>query len=351
MKRTTQFFVIIGILMTFPAVVVSQQREIPTQARSSDNSISGDWEVTLSIQGQTSKINFRIKLDGERAVIENIALDGTITAHIGTWIGNKLSFSQESPNAVATMTGTLQGEKLIGDINVAVKNGPQITGKWEANRTANRSQSLASSETAKKDETKETLRPQSQQAAPEDRELFYLLQDLDDAGGRALEAATRAGNLGLKAKAAIPKLEMLKRFNEGGTVMVEFGEDVRREATIALQRIQTRAIGKKVTSNGKTVELAAVERDTGQSNRYVPNKSEHLWIRVSFKTDDPNLTAEKIEANDSLCGSIRSGQGIAFSPSGGGLLGGNPVCVFAVWKKALNLALELPGYPPLPLGF
>ncbi len=350
MTRTSQFLAVIGVLILFLPVVRSQQ------TRSSDNSISGDWEGTVSRAGQTSKIRLRITVDGERAVIETISPEGMITSLTGTWIGNKLSAIEENPAVTLTITAVLQADKLIGDINVTPKNGSPIVAKWEANRMVSQSQqSPASSQTAIKDVPKEAKGQESREATPEERELFFLMRDLDDGVGRGLEAAIRVGNLGPKAKAAIPKLQALAQLTVDTAIkdewLLERAEDVQREATIALKRIKTPATGRKSVSGGNTVELVAIERDTGQSSRYVPNKPEHIWIRVSFKTDDPNLTAEKIRANDGLCGSIRADQGSLYSPSGGGLLDGNPVCVYAVWKKALNLSMELPGYPPLPLGF
>jgi hypothetical protein len=121
-----------------PATPTPQFSEKPI--RSSDNSISGDWDVTVSLGSNTFRFRIRITLNGEKAVIDWTAQNGKTTTFLGAWDGNTLTMIREQPNARITDTVTLQGEKLIGDTNVTLKTGSHLTGKWEANRIGSESQ-------------------------------------------------------------------------------------------------------------------------------------------------------------------------------------------------------------------
>ena len=121
-----------------PATPTPQFSEKPI--RSTDNSISGDWDVTVSLGSNTFRFKIRITLNDEKAVIDWTAQNGKTTTFIGAWDGNTLTMIREQPNARITDTVTLQGEKLIGDTNVTLKTGSQLNGKWQANRIASQSQ-------------------------------------------------------------------------------------------------------------------------------------------------------------------------------------------------------------------
>ena len=92
--------------------------------------ISGDWNLVLNNQGNTTNMNLKLKLDGE-TVSGNFESstplgNGPVS---GVWREGKFQAKMETSHATLTLTATMKNGKLAGDWDSG-----HMTGKWEATR-------------------------------------------------------------------------------------------------------------------------------------------------------------------------------------------------------------------------
>jgi hypothetical protein len=93
--------------------------------------ISGEWDVSFSVQGTTTPASFNLKLEGDKVTgTAASAHTGPGTLRDGKWANNMLSFTVDfkSHESIA-ITGSLQNEKLAGEFRTE-----GFVSKWEAKR-------------------------------------------------------------------------------------------------------------------------------------------------------------------------------------------------------------------------
>ena len=95
-----------------------------------DDVISGEWDMVVNNQGNTSKLKLRLKLEGEN-VSGNFESstplgNGPVS---GVWRDGKFLAKVETSHATLTLTATLKNGKLAGDWDSG-----HMTGKWEATK-------------------------------------------------------------------------------------------------------------------------------------------------------------------------------------------------------------------------
>lgn len=99
-------------------------------AATAGNPLTGDWDGTVDVQGNSIPITLRLKLDGENVTGEVESPQGKTPIAKGTYIANKLNVTLNSDMGLITITGTIKDGKLVGDLDVA----SQVQGKWEAKK-------------------------------------------------------------------------------------------------------------------------------------------------------------------------------------------------------------------------
>lgn len=106
----------------------------PAAAKASESKpvdpLSGEWDAVAEAQGMTIPFTLKLKLEGDKVSGEASSPQGTLPITNGTWVGEKLSFSLDTPNGAIKMTATIKENKLVGEYDLA----GQIQGKWEASK-------------------------------------------------------------------------------------------------------------------------------------------------------------------------------------------------------------------------
>src|SRR5262245_49184036 len=100
-------------------------------AADSDDPISGEWNVSFFVNGQTTPATFNLKLEGNK--ITGTAYSdhtGPGTIRDGSWDNGKLSFTLDfKKHDSVAIKGALQEAKLVGEFT------PEgFTSNWEAQR-------------------------------------------------------------------------------------------------------------------------------------------------------------------------------------------------------------------------
>jgi hypothetical protein len=102
----------------------------PPAATAAAGPLSGEWDGTAEVQGNSFPLTLRLKLEGENVTGEIEAPQGKTPIAKGTYAANKLSLTLNSDMGMITLTGMLKDGKLVGDLDVA----SQVQGKWEAKK-------------------------------------------------------------------------------------------------------------------------------------------------------------------------------------------------------------------------
>lgn len=102
----------------------------PAPAAAAGDPISGEWEANADAGGTAIPFTLKLKLEGDKVTGSSDSPQGSAPVSKGSWVGNKLSFSLDTPNGTIGMTGTVKDGKITGDFDFA----GQMTGKWEATR-------------------------------------------------------------------------------------------------------------------------------------------------------------------------------------------------------------------------
>jgi len=100
-------------------------------ADDSDDPISGEWNVSFFVNGQTTPATFNLKLEGNKitgTVYSEHTGPGTIRD--GAWDNGKLSFTLDfKKHDSVVIKGSLQEAKLIGEFTTE-----GFTSNWEAKK-------------------------------------------------------------------------------------------------------------------------------------------------------------------------------------------------------------------------
>jgi hypothetical protein len=102
----------------------------PSAAPAPGDPLTGDWDANADAQGTAIPFTLKLKLDGDKVTGSSESAQGTVPLSKGTWAGNKLSFSLDTPNGSIGMTAMIKDGKLVGEFDFA----GQMTGKWEATK-------------------------------------------------------------------------------------------------------------------------------------------------------------------------------------------------------------------------
>jgi Tol biopolymer transport system component len=121
------------ILVALIGAALSASATIASHGEGAQNSdpISGDWDVSFTLQGTTVQGKFKLKLDGDKVTgTAESEHTGPGTLSKGSWTDNKLSFTLDfKTHESIVVTGALQDGKLLGEFRT---EGMQ--GTWEAKR-------------------------------------------------------------------------------------------------------------------------------------------------------------------------------------------------------------------------
>jgi hypothetical protein len=102
----------------------------PAKPEMSADPVSGEWDATVDVQGQQFPFTLKLKLEGEKVTGTSDSAQGSAAVSNGTFKGDKLSFSLDTPNGAVSMTATVKDGKMTGDFDFA----GQFQGKWEAKK-------------------------------------------------------------------------------------------------------------------------------------------------------------------------------------------------------------------------
>jgi hypothetical protein len=97
----------------------------------SNDPISGEWNVSFFVHGQTTPATFTLKLDGDRITGSAFSEHtGPGTIRDGSWNRGKLSFTLDfKKHESIVVTGGLQETKLVGEFTTE-----GFTSTWEATK-------------------------------------------------------------------------------------------------------------------------------------------------------------------------------------------------------------------------
>ena len=129
--------VLLGSVFSFSAMAQTKPEkplnevEVAATTPSADDPITGEWVASVDVEGgQTMHIALHLKLEGDTVTGSSESQLGSAMISNGTWDGNKLTFSLDSPNGSINMNAVLKDGKLVGEYDYA----GQLTGKWEAKK-------------------------------------------------------------------------------------------------------------------------------------------------------------------------------------------------------------------------
>lgn len=112
-----------SMVATTPAAATSA-------APAAGDPLTGDWDASADAQGTAIPFTLKLKLEGDKVTGSSDSAQGSVPLSKGTWVGNKLTFSLDTPNGSIGMTGMIKDGKLVGEFDFA----GQMTGKWEATK-------------------------------------------------------------------------------------------------------------------------------------------------------------------------------------------------------------------------
>ena len=72
----------------------------------------------------------KLKLEGDKVTGSTDSAQGTAPISKGSFVGDKLSITLDTPNGAIVLTGIIKDGKLTGEFDFA----GQAQGKWEAKR-------------------------------------------------------------------------------------------------------------------------------------------------------------------------------------------------------------------------
>src|SRR6266550_5336698 len=121
------------VLCLLTAGMFSIVSTAPLHEKTDTDPISGEWDVSFYVQGNTYPATFKMKLDGNKvtgtAYSEHT---GAGTLRDGSWAENKFSFTLDfAKHESIAITGHPEGDKLVGEFTTE-----GFTAKWDAKKKA-----------------------------------------------------------------------------------------------------------------------------------------------------------------------------------------------------------------------
>jgi hypothetical protein len=103
----------------------------PLHEKVDGDPLSGEWDVSFYVQGNTYPATFKLKVNGNKvtgtAYSEHT---GAGTLRDGSWTENKLSFTLDfAKHESIAIAGHLEGDKLAGEFTTE-----GFTAKWDAKK-------------------------------------------------------------------------------------------------------------------------------------------------------------------------------------------------------------------------
>ena len=92
--------------------------------------ISGEWDGAADAGGTEFPFTLKLKLEGDKVTGSSDSAQGSAPLSKGTFVGDKLTFSLDTPNGAIGFTATVKEGKMTGDFDFA----GQMTGKWQAKK-------------------------------------------------------------------------------------------------------------------------------------------------------------------------------------------------------------------------
>jgi opacity protein-like surface antigen len=92
--------------------------------------IGGDWDCSADVMGQAMPFTLKLKQEGDKITGESSSDQGTTPITNGKVMGNKLTFSLETPQGAIGFTAELKEGKLVGKYDFA----GQMTGDWSGKK-------------------------------------------------------------------------------------------------------------------------------------------------------------------------------------------------------------------------
>ncbi len=102
----------------------------PAKPATGGDPVSGEWAATADAQGSSIPFTMKLKLEGDKVTGSTESAQGALPISKGSYVGEKLSFTLDTPNGPIVMTGIIKDGKLTGDFDFA----GQFQGKWEAKK-------------------------------------------------------------------------------------------------------------------------------------------------------------------------------------------------------------------------
>jgi hypothetical protein len=93
-------------------------------------SFAGDWDCSADAAGQTIPFTLKLKQEGDKVTGESTSEQGTTPITNGKIVGNKLTFSLDTPQGAIGFTSELKDGKLVGKFDFA----GQMTGDWSGKK-------------------------------------------------------------------------------------------------------------------------------------------------------------------------------------------------------------------------
>ena len=101
-----------------------------TKPAPSGDPVTGEWDASADAQGTSIPFTMKLKLEGDKVTGSTESAQGALPISKGSYVGEKLSFTLDTPNGPIVLTGTIKDGKLTGDFDFA----GQFQGKWEAKK-------------------------------------------------------------------------------------------------------------------------------------------------------------------------------------------------------------------------
>lgn len=125
----------LGLACTTLAVFVTvvsgfgarQMQETSAPPSAMTDPISGEWEGAWQEMGTKHPFRWHLRLEGEKVY------EGKSRYPYGSWRNGRLTLSSDFGSRTESFVGTLQGSRLVGEVEVKTEMY-ETTGKWEAVR-------------------------------------------------------------------------------------------------------------------------------------------------------------------------------------------------------------------------
>lgn len=119
-----------GMAASAPAAGAAKPAMPAAAPAAAGDPISGEWDAAADANGTEFPFTLKLKLEGDKVTGSSDSAQGSAPLSKGSFVGDKLSFSLDTPNGAISFTATLKDGKIAGDFDFA----GQMTGKWQAKK-------------------------------------------------------------------------------------------------------------------------------------------------------------------------------------------------------------------------